>query len=151
MSVKGSGIRQDGSHRSRPSFSRPMRRIRVARTRGSFRVVADALFIGDDLLVSISGGTHPHIGAVAMAVPRPSLEDPRSTSSTSSVLTRIGHKEDEIVKRVSEEMSSALGAAVVVTAGIHWENLSREQIETIRLACDEVVRALVQRVVGRRR
>ena len=137
--------RQDESHRSRQSSSGPLRRIRLSRTRDSFRIVAEALFIGDDLLVSIWGGSRPHIGAVAMAVPRPSLEDPRVTSSTSSVLTRIGHKEDDIVKKVSEELSAALHTTVVVAAGVHWDGLSAEGIETIRSACGDIVHGLVLR------
>ncbi len=103
------------------------------------------------MLVSIWGGTHPHIGAVALAVPRPSLTNAHITSSTSSVLTRIGHKEDEIVKRVSEEMSAALNTPVIVTAGIHWEDLSEEGIETVRSVCGTLVRDLVLRASKRQR
>jgi len=136
--------------RSLPSHPVVGPRIRVARAKNSIRITAEALFIGDDLLVSIWGGTHPHVGAVAMAVPRPSLEDPRVTSATSSVLTRIGHKEDEIVKKVSEELSAALKTTVVVAAGIHWEGLSEDGIETVRSVCGNLVRDLVLRASKRK-
>ena len=59
---------------------------------------AEALWIGPDLLVYIWGGEAPHIGAVAMAQPRPSLADPAKTSSTASVFTYVGHKEDALAK-----------------------------------------------------
>ena len=46
----------------------------------------EALFqrIGNEILLSIWGG-EAHIGAVAMAQPRPSLSDPEKVSSTVSV------------------------------------------------------------------
>ncbi len=120
-------------------------RTRITRTRGRFRLTADVSFVGDDLLVIISGGSHPHIGAAAMATPRPSLNDPHITSATSSVLTRIGHKEDEIVKCVSERLAAALKTHVIVVAGIHWDGLSPAEIASIRTACEDVVAALIQR------
>ena len=106
-----------------------MKQIKLSHQKGRFKIRANAMLLGKDLIVSIWGGTRPHIGAVAMAVPRPSLRDPDVTSSTSSVLTRMGHKEDEIVKRVSERLSSELGMVVVVSrarvaAGCHNETAS---------------------------
>jgi gallate decarboxylase subunit D len=144
-------IRLTKSRRELPTSPIVGPRIRFSRTKKSLRVIAEALFIGDDLLVSIWGGTHPHIGAVALAVSRPSLEDPRVTSATSSVLTRIGHKEDEIVKKVSEDLSAALKTTVVVAAGIHWEGLSEDGIETVRSVCGALVRDLVLRASERKR
>lgn len=87
--------------------------------------------LGPDLLVAVWGGTHPHVGAVALAIPRPSLRNKRKTSATSSVLTLSGHKEDVTVKVVSETLASALKKNVVVTAGIHWDNLKPEEINLI--------------------
>ena len=61
--------------------------------------------IGEDLLVSIWGGTRPHIGAVGMAVPRPSLADSRRWSATSSNFTFTGHKVVRLVKDISEAVA----------------------------------------------
>lgn len=105
---------------------------------GRYPIRATAMLIGDDLLVAIWGGTKPHIGAVAVALPRPSLADPQITSATSSVFTLLGHKEDEIVKMVSERLSAQLKKNVVVTAGIHWDNLTQEGIEEIVQHCREL-------------
>lgn len=77
------------------------------------------------------GGTEPHIGAIALAQPRPSLADPRVTSSTASVFTLLGHKEDEIVKMVSETLSARLNKNVVAAAGIHWDHLDEDAVAEI--------------------
>jgi hypothetical protein len=86
--------------------------------------------LGNDYLLSVWGGD-AHIGAVAMAQPRPSLADPDCLSATASVFCYVGHKEDELVKKVSEKLASALGTKVIVVAGLHWDNLNPTQIERI--------------------
>ena len=91
---------------------------------GRFLIEAFVQEVGEDLLVSIWGGTQPHIGAVGIAEPRPSLQDSRSWSATSSNFTFTGHKEDRLVKEVSEAIAAHLRKNVVVTAGIHWDALT---------------------------
>ncbi len=112
----------------------------------SLVVEARAVRIGADILVYIWGGDRPHIGAVAAAQPRPSLADQDRRSATCSVLTYLGHKEDEVVKAVSEHLSAALDAHVVVTAGIHWDNLNHDEIEIIGFRIDEITRQLTAKL-----
>jgi len=58
------------------------------------------------------------------------------------VLTYLGHKEDEVVKRVSEQISASLNTPVVVTAGIHWDQLDKNAINTIGNRVEEIIRLL---------
>jgi hypothetical protein len=53
------------------------------------------------------------------------------TSSTASVICVVGHKEDSVVKKASEFISAALNTRVVVTAGIHWDNIDDDGIREI--------------------
>jgi hypothetical protein len=110
--------------------------------KGGFPVEAMLQRLGEDFLLSIWGGT-AHIGAVAMAQSRTSLADPRRLSATASVFCYVGHKEDEVVKEVSERLAAELGARVVVVAGLHWDHLDAAEIELIR----QNVRALVQEIL----
>src|ERR1035437_3558202 len=98
--------------------------------------------IGADLLVSIGGGTRPHIGAVGMAVPRPSLRDSHRWSATSSNFTFTGHKEDLLVKEVSEAIAASLHKNVVVTAGIHWDDLNPRELAVLQ----DLTRQLVAKI-----
>ena len=66
-----------------------------------------------------------------MATPRPSLKDPQRWSATSSNFTYVGHKEDAVVKMVSEMLAARLKTNVVVTAGIHWDDLTSREIQII--------------------
>jgi gallate decarboxylase subunit D len=99
--------------------------------------------LGDDLLVIVTGGA-AHIGAVAMATPRASLADPRLQSATSSVYTYIGHKEDLLVKLMSEEIAAKLGRKVVVLAGIHWDDMLKEEVRGIVDACKRLSSRIVE-------
>ena len=120
-----------------------MKRISLSQSKDSFTVEAEALLIGADVAISLWGGSLPHIGAVAMAIPRPSLRDSAVISATSSVLTSPGHKEDEIVKWFSERVSAAVNGTVVVSAGMHWDDMSFADIGTVRLICEEIAEELI--------
>jgi hypothetical protein len=98
---------------------------------GSYDLSASVRLIGSDILVAIWGGEKPHIGAVAVAQPRPSLKDPEVTSASASVICMVGHKEDELAKAAAEILAATLNTQVVVTAGIHWDNLDPEGIQCI--------------------
>ena len=92
------------------------------------------------------GGTHPHIGAVAMAVPRPSLQDPKKMSATSSNFTFVGHKEDLLAKKISEKIASQLKTNVVVTAGVHWDKLPPNKIETVEKLTDTLTDLILKKL-----
>jgi len=108
-----------------------MRKFSVCISKGKFRLHACTQTMGQDLLVSIWGGTRPHIGAVGMAIPRRSLKDPKKWSATSSNFTFIGHKEDALVKKISEALATRLRTNVVAVAGIHWDALTPQEIMII--------------------
>jgi hypothetical protein len=127
----------------------PMRRDVTVRTSAPDYVLeAEALRIGPDILVYIWGGERPHIGAVAAAQPRPSLADANRTSATASVLCYVGHKEDGVAKEVAETLAARFDTNVVVTAGIHWDDLPADGIKTVLARCREITDALVQGLGG---
>jgi hypothetical protein len=112
----------------------------------SYNLEAAALRLGQDWLISIWGGVRPHIGAVAAAQPRPSLKDEKVTSATASVLCFLGHKEDVIVKDVSEKLAASLKTNVVVTAGIHWDDIDLEGIQRIIDNCRILISKIKERI-----
>ncbi len=115
-----------------------MQTFRVQISAEGFKVHGLVQKLGEDLLISLWGGTKPHIGAVGMAEPRPSLKDPQKWSATSSNFTFPHHKEDLLVKRLSEKIASQCRAKVVVTAGFHWDNLKPREIRLVEELADEL-------------
>ena len=132
-----------------------MKRFSVETSRSRLKIRGFVQELGQDILVTIWGGTRPHIGAVGIAVPRHSLRDPKKWSATSSNFTFPGHKEDTLVKKISERLSTQLRKNVVVTAGIHWDSITLKEIEIIetltRELSDRILKKLLPASKKRRR
>ena len=107
-----------------------------------YKVEAQVTFIGSDLLVAIYGGSKPHIGSVAVALPRPSLKDKKQMSSTSSVYNFLGHKDCVIAQRVAEQLSSKFNKNVVVVAGVHIDGISKKGIAKVIENCDKLAQKI---------
>ena len=81
-----------------------------------------------------------------MAIPRPSLKNSKRWSATSSIFTFIGHKEDMIVKKMSEKLAARLRRNVVVTAGLHWEGTTSREIKTIQNLTQKLSNQILKRM-----
>lgn len=127
-----------------------MKRYTIEISKGRFKIHTLVQEIGQDFLVSIWGGTRPHIGAIGMAIPRPSLKDPKKWSATSSNFTFVGHKEDALVKTISEKLASRLRKNVVVTAGVHWEDMTSGEIRSVENLLQKMSGQILKRLKRRR-
>ena len=119
----------------------------VTHGKGRYRVEANGILVGNDLIVAIYGGVAPHIGAVAIAIPRPSITNPHVTSVTSSVFTLIGHKDDIIAKREAEMLATSLNCVVVVIAGIHIEHATKLEIRKLLRASRASAKSLLNQIL----
>lgn len=106
-----------------------------------------ALRMGDDWCLSLTGGDREHLGAVAMAQPRPSLAGD-GLSATASVLALAGHKEDMLARSMALFLAARLNACVSVSCGIHVENASQEQIQTIENHARRLMQRICERMVS---
>lgn len=86
---------------------------------------------GNDINVCCGGGDTYHIGAVALAVPRPSLADAFKVSASASVLCVTSHKEDEIARMASLRLATKFNARVSVACGLHIDNATQEDIDAL--------------------
>jgi len=116
--------------------------IEAAAGEGAFALTAQARRVGADLVVMIHGGDQPHVGAVAAAAPRPSLDDPTRTSATASVIAFMSHKEDMLARQAAIKLASTLEVRVVVTAGMHWERIDAAGIALVEANAAELVERL---------
>ncbi|MEQ8201928.1 MAG: hypothetical protein ABRQ24_10970 [Syntrophomonadaceae bacterium] len=98
---------------------------------GRHRVEAIAVVNGADLVVTVGGGSVYHIGAVALAVPRPSLAEPGRTSASASVICVSGHKEDELARTAALQLAARFNRVVVVSVGLHVDDASSLDIESL--------------------
>jgi hypothetical protein len=66
------------------------------------------------------------------------LADSERVSSTASVYTLVGHKDDAVAKRVAEKIAARLNRVVAVTAGMHVDGIDSEGIKEFLKNSDEV-------------
>lgn len=109
---------------------------------GPLSVSVQAQWVGPDFVVTIGGGTRHHVGAVAVAQPRPSLKGDGSVSATASVIALLGHKEDELARWAALSLSASLNTTVVVTAGLHVDGATPEEIAHLDSEARRLVRTL---------
>ncbi|MFZ5812905.1 MAG: hypothetical protein ACOY4F_12760 [Thermodesulfobacteriota bacterium] len=124
--------------------------IEITEYRERMRLTISAMLMGDDLWVALAGHGRPHIGAVAVSRPRPSPDGAGTTTATTSVLAVVGHKEDQIARRMAARLASTLGAVVIVSCGIHLEGASERTTENITETVAAMTEDLIDEVTFRR-
>ena len=123
----------------------------VSLSAGRITVEASVVRAGADLCIVLTGGDRPHIGTVTLSVPRPSLADATRTSATTSVLNLTGHKDGEAAQYLGQRLAAALGATVVVTGGIHVNDIRPDEIKTVLHLVDRLTTALVDLLTAERK
>ena len=100
---------------------------------GRTKVSLSAQAIGNDLLVRLFN-EEKHIGAVALS------EYHRSEQRAStSVLTRYGHKDDTVAQMAAHKICRHLKIPVCAIAGIHVNDITKEEIEQIIKNCSTLI------------
>lgn len=107
---------------------------------GKFKVTLHAILSGDDLSVIIGGGETPHIGSVVIARP-----DKESKKASYTTWTDIGHKDDIVAKEAATELMKSLNfdKNVVVIAGLHINNATKEDINRLVKNSNNLVKSLL--------
>ena len=77
----------------------------------------EARAVGGDIFAVVTGGTRPHVGAVALA-----------DSAGVSVLQAEGHKDAVLAEMFARKLFEEYGVNVCVSAGVHVDNATSEEI-----------------------
>ena len=103
-----------------------------------YTVTACVVLCGKDIAVVIGGGEASHIGAAALASPRPSLKNTAEISASASVLCRLGHKDDLPALR----LASKFNTNVAVTAGLHIDDADSDDIAKLQHNFQQILEAI---------
>jgi len=117
-----------------------MRRYRASRGRGRTKVSLWADYMGSDLIVCIYN-ENAHLGAVAVAE-----YDFKEERACSSVITRLGHRDDEVAKKQAHIIARQTKKPVCVIAGIHLDDITPEEIAGFLVEVDKVVSGFIRHV-----
>jgi hypothetical protein len=112
---------------------------------GSGKYIVEAVTVrcGNDLNVTIGGGEKYHIGAVAIAVPRFEYKEGKKRSASTSVICVQGHREDELSYNSAKYLATELNCTVVVTIGIHVDEIKADEFNTLMENFDKLLKSIV--------
>lgn len=96
-------------------------------------VTAHVICLSGGLQVTVYGGTLPHIGAV-------SVVDPQGNVTTQQFPT---HKDGVVSELWAGALLTSGCCPAVVTAGIHYDDLSQEQIDQVVALTNEMLAELL--------
>ncbi|MFC1867169.1 hypothetical protein ACFL0H_03440 [Thermodesulfobacteriota bacterium] len=105
----------------------------ITKGTGRTKVCLSAQNLGDGLVVTIYN-EYAHIGAVAVG----EYYDKENRAST-SVITRLGHKDDAIAKKTAYLISRKTKRPCCVIAGVHLEDITGEEIGEFLKNADSLV------------
>jgi len=95
----------------------------ITKGEGRTRISLSVQGFGDDLVVSIYN-ENAHIGAVAVGE-----YDHRQNRTSTSVITRLGHKDDVIAQKAAYLISKHTKRPSCVIAGVHLDDITEEEIQ----------------------
>jgi len=100
-------------------------RYQLTKGEGRTKVNLWATYIGSDLSVCIHN-ENAHIGAVALGE-----YDHKTQRTTTSIITRLGHKDDVVAQISAYSISKYTKRPVCVMAGIHIDKANNLEIDEI--------------------
>ncbi len=85
-------------------------------------------WIGGDLNVCCFGGTRPHLGGSAAALP---YQGSRGTRASVSTICVPGHQDGVLASALANRLCRRLSCTVFVQCGIHYDNLSAQALQDL--------------------
>ena len=119
--------------------------VDLERSNNRLHIRLQAIPMGRDWCLILTGGDAPHLGAtaVAQACPNPAKG---GVSASVSVITLPGHKEDLLARELADRVATAANANVSVCCGIHLEDITQEEIEDVLTQCREMVEEVLRKI-----
>ena len=113
----------------------------VSRGEGRFTVTARVERCGPDLLLLVTGGEAPHVGAAALA-----QYEPERQSATVSSLCAYGHRDDAVAVRFAKAAAAAGKCSAAAAAGIHVDGAGPEELSVLMENCEGCLAAVLERI-----
>lgn len=114
---------------------------------GRTKIHLEAVSCGDDLVVVITGGEKPHIGAAVLAVPCNTIGYENTQSASANVLVVQGHREDELARKCALLLSKTLHKTILLSCGIHSDNGSETEILVLIENMERIISAYIAKIL----
>lgn len=117
-----------------------MDEFRLSKGKGRTKIELFAYYLGNDLIVCIYN-ENAHLGAVATGE-----YDFKEGRASSSVITRLGHRDDEIAKKEAHFIAKYTKKPVCVISGVHLNDITKEEIDDILNQAHDLVLELLTEI-----
>lgn len=104
---------------------------------GRCQIILTIIDTGNGLQGLLTGGEKPHVGGVVLALPRPSFSG-LGWSSDVYVTPVPGHKDVDVARTLAETLAREIRSPVVITSGIHSDNLIPSELSKIINNCKKL-------------
>lgn len=111
---------------------------------GAYTVSASLQVLGPDILITVWGGTRPHVGALVVSSPHPDRAPEEGRCSTVLQFSFPGHRDNVVARRVAERVASMLQRTIVVSAGIHVPDITPAGIDTVLANTDCLIEKIIR-------
>lgn len=104
-----------------------------------YEISAAAKKAGPDWLVTVTGGCLPHIGSTTIA-------EYKDGSAQMYTILREGHRDNVVGEMFAQEICLRTKETVCVSCGIHYDDVSKEEILQIVAASGELLNRLLEEI-----
>jgi hypothetical protein len=111
-----------------------------------YQIELKAIACESDYSVTICGGTHYHVGATALGCAKMEGDGLPGTKATVSVICGFGHRDDEVARWAARYLATELKCNVGVSAGVHIDNASPEELNILMENSIEACKKLSSRI-----
>lgn len=117
--------------------------IKLNRKIGRVNIDLKGTYVGEDLIIIISGGDRPHVGAVSYG--GQGFENKDFEKNT---VVYGNHKEYIICQRFSQRIGEIFNGNYIISAGIHLDNITKEEIEIVKNLSEELLEEIISIIEG---
>jgi len=110
--------------------------IHLEKTHERIHVALDAIFMGEDLVILISGGDRPHLGTITAGA---RLEPIRTVQLQT-------HKEFYITEEVSILLRKQFPGNFAICSGVHLNDIQKDEIKLLTDICVALAKELIEQL-----
>lgn len=107
--------------------------INIDKKSGRININLKAMYVGDDLLIVLCGGDRSHIGGISYG----GVNDDKQTISFKN------HKDYILSDLFSKEISQIYKGNYVICSGVHLDNMTKEEINTVKKLSEEILEEMI--------
>lgn len=117
--------------------------INLNRKLGRVKINLKATYVGEDLIIIISGGDRPHVGVISYGGEGLSNKD-----FEKNTVVYGNHKEYIISQRFSQRIGDIFKGNYMISVGIHLEHITKEEIKIVMKLSEELLEEITSIIKG---